>query len=317
MSEPAAINLEGHKSVSNHPLSGQVSWPSERNETSDERGFTWGLDFAPRARKISNLIRHGNEQASHCQGCPTCAARSQRGRRAVVRTPAWLICINGYSGSRIMILRPYVVLGITEVGIKVLSSCQAIQLCSAVEQFNMLSTNDSSARRPGWSATSWRSMPVHAQQAVYEDDQLLEDVLSRLAGLPPLVNPDDVEAARAHYAAAARGEAFLLVGGDCAESFDDTKDHIIGQKMNLLANQARHIESTTGVTVHITARLAGQYSKPRSQLMETLPDGRQVHAFRGHNINGAAESDRKPDPKKLLHGWWHSLAVLHKLKSSR
>lgn len=159
-------------------------------------------------------------------------------------------------------------------------------------------------------------MPVHAQQVVYKDQRLLEDVLDRLAGLPPLVTPDDIEVARIHHAAASRGEAFLLVGGDCAESFEDTKDDIVAQKMDLLVHQAQHIEHTTGIPVHITARLAGQYAKPRSQLMETLPDGRQVHAFRGHNINGPSISDREPNPEKLLHGWWHSLAVLHKLRSS-
>lgn len=160
-------------------------------------------------------------------------------------------------------------------------------------------------------------MPVHIQQVVYKDEPLLEQVLGQLSKLPAMVTPEKIETARKHYAAAARGEAFLLVGGDCAESFDDTTDHIIGQKMDLLANQAGHIESVTGIPVHATARLAGQYSKPRSQLMETTPDGRKVHAFRGHNVNGFAVSDREPDPKRLLLGYWHSLAVLHKLASSR
>ncbi|KAL2127448.1 hypothetical protein VTI74DRAFT_10701 [Chaetomium olivicolor] len=141
-------------------------------------------------------------------------------------------------------------------------------------------TSTLTTRRAEWSVESWRSMPVHMQQVVYKDERLLEEVLSRLSELPPLVKPEKIEAARQLHAAAARGEAFLLVGGDCAESFDDTKDDIFGRKLGLLVNQAQYIDSVTGLPVHITARLAGQYSKPRSQLMETLPDGRQVHAFR-------------------------------------
>jgi 3-deoxy-7-phosphoheptulonate synthase len=174
-----------------------------------------------------------------------------------------------------------------------------------------------SSQYSGWSAKSWQAMPVHMQQVAYKDEELLDRSLASLSELPALVTPEAIEAAREKYLAAAQGEAFILVGGDCAENFSDVKDHIIGQKMDLLSNQAQAIESVTGIPVHITARLAGQYSKPRSQLMETLADGSQVHAFRGHNINGHALTEREPDPKRLLQGYWHSLAVLHKLASSR
>lgn len=177
--------------------------------------------------------------------------------------------------------------------------------------------SDKTIHRGEWTPTSWRLMPIHMQQVIYEDEVFLKQVLARLSELPGLVSPEQIEAARKHYAEAARGESFILIGGDCAESFDDTKDHIIAQKMDLLNYQAHHIEFVTGLPVHITARLAGQYAKPRSQPMEALPDGRLVHAFRGHNINGPGLSQREPDPRRLLHGYWHSLAVLHKLTSSR
>ncbi|KAK4141748.1 class II DAHP synthetase [Dichotomopilus funicola] len=182
------------------------------------------------------------------------------------------------------------------------------------------STDIPLTQRRAWSPTSWQSSPTHAQQVLYppHTHPLLAITLARLADLPPLVNPSTIDTVRSNHAAAARGEAFLLVGGDCAESFDDTTDAIVGLKMDLLNRQAEVLERALGekVPVHVTARLAGQYSKPRSQLMETLVDGRTVHAFRGHNVNGASAEDREPDPRKLLHGWWHALAVLHKLSSS-
>ncbi|EFY85515.1 class II DAHP synthetase family protein [Metarhizium acridum CQMa 102] len=172
------------------------------------------------------------------------------------------------------------------------------------------------SHKPAWSPQSWRSQPVHEQRIIYADESHLHAVLTRLSELPPLVTPARIEAARKRYAAAARGEAFLLLGGDCAESFDDTKDHIIAQKIELLYSQARRIEAATGLPVHIMARIAGQYSKPRSKLTEITSDGREVSAFRGHNVNGPAITDREPDPNRLLHGYWHSVAILHKLVST-
>lgn len=160
-------------------------------------------------------------------------------------------------------------------------------------------------------------MPVHEQQIVYHDESHLHAVLTRLSELPPLVTPGKIEVARKRLVAAARGDAFLLLGGDCAESFDDTTDQIIHQKLELLDSQARRLEVAIGRPVQIIARMAGQYSKPRSTLTETTSSGRKVSAFRGHNINGPDLADREPDPKKLLLGYWHSVAILHKVGSSR
>jgi 3-deoxy-7-phosphoheptulonate synthase len=167
-----------------------------------------------------------------------------------------------------------------------------------------------------WSRDSWKSMAVHEQGIAYPDDTHLNQVLDRLSKLPPLVSPASVETAREQYAAAARGEAFLLIGGDCAESFDDIETAIISQKVSLLANQANHIEAVTGLPVHVTGRMAGQYSKPRSQLTEMLPDGCRVSAFRGHNINGSSIDDREPDPERLMRGYWHSVAIMHVLATA-
>ncbi|ORY10767.1 hypothetical protein BCR34DRAFT_625132 [Clohesyomyces aquaticus] len=167
-----------------------------------------------------------------------------------------------------------------------------------------------------WSVESWKVMPLHEQIISYQDKNHLQNVLKRLAELPPLVSPTAIESAREDYAAAARGEAFILVAGDCAESFEDTTTHISNQKVALLISQARHFEGVMGLPVHITARMAGQYSKPRSQLLETLADGVNVFTFRGHNVNGHKIQNRTPNPDRLLQGYWHSVATLHLLQTA-
>ena len=167
-----------------------------------------------------------------------------------------------------------------------------------------------------WEKNSWRSMPIHEQQIVYQDEKHLNDVLGRLSELPPLVSTVRIDEARNAFKEAALGRAFILIGGDCAESFEDTKEELIRHKIELLIRQAKRLEAVNGRPVYSIGRLAGQYSKPRSKLTEILPDGRQVPAFRGHNINGTAIEDREPDPRKLLHGYWHSIAILHRLQSA-
>lgn len=169
---------------------------------------------------------------------------------------------------------------------------------------------------PQWEKDSWKSMPVHEQQVVYKDEKHLDDVLERLSQLPPLVSTHRIDEARNAFKEAAHGRAFILIGGDCAESFADTTEELIRHKIELLVRQAKRLEAVNGRPVYTIGRIAGQYSKPRSKLTETLPDGRQVPAFRGHNINGAAIEDREPDPRKLMHGYWHSIAILYRIQSA-
>ena len=162
-----------------------------------------------------------------------------------------------------------------------------------------------------WHAQSWRSKEIHVQKVEYRDQGKLERVQNNLDSLPPLVCSADIEEARECYAEAARGERFIIQGGDCAESFEDVQLDIIKAKTSLLAEQASLIENNLMLPVTCVGRIAGQYAKPRSQPMEKLPDGRTVHAFRGHNINGVGVDQRSPDPQRLLHGYFHSAAILN------
>lgn len=159
-----------------------------------------------------------------------------------------------------------------------------------------------------WTADSWRSKPV-AQDTEYPDPAALEAVCATLRSLPPLVSPARIEQLRLELAQAAAGRAFVMQGGDCAESFDDVRAEPIAAKRGLLGRQAAALAAALGQPVVQIARIAGQYAKPRSKPMEQLADGSVVHAFKGDNVNGrgATAAERTPDPHRLLLG--HHLAA--------
>ena len=168
-----------------------------------------------------------------------------------------------------------------------------------------------------WSAHSWQSKAINAQAVEYRDKSALDKVCRSLQQLPPLVSPAQIEEARELFASAAKGERFILQGGDCAESFEDVQLDIITSKMSLLAEQADIIESRLVLPVTCVGRIAGQYAKPRSNLVENLADGTTVLAFRGHNLNGPGLDQRTPDPDRLLRGYFHSAATLNTISVFR
>jgi 3-deoxy-7-phosphoheptulonate synthase len=137
----------------------------------------------------------------------------------------------------------------------------------------------------------WRTLPV-TQQPAWPDADALARVGARLAGLPPLVFAGEADALRGQLAAAGRGEAFLLQGGDCAETFAEaTADNIRGKIMTVL-QMAVVLTYGASLPVIKMGRMAGQYAKPRSSETETR-DGVTLPAFRGDIINGF-ESPPRP-----------------------
>ena len=128
-----------------------------------------------------------------------------------------------------------------------------------------------------WSPTSWQSKPV-AQPIIYEDQEHLSTVLSRLAQLPDLVPAHEIDQLSQLMAHAAKGEVFIIQGGDCAEAFRDAQPEIITSKRRLIAEQAECLSEGIGLPVVAIGRIAGQYSKPRSNCFETLSGGSVVHA---------------------------------------
>lgn len=158
-----------------------------------------------------------------------------------------------------------------------------------------------------WTPDSWRTK--HASQAVeYGNIEALHETCSYLRKLPPLVSPSEVEQARGQFYHVAQGRAFIIQGGDCAESFDDIRYDIIRRKVDLLRLQSHILEEALGKPVIPLGRIAGQYAKPRSNPFETLPTGEVIHAFRGHNVNSEDLGDRQPDPNRLLLGYFYAAA---------
>ncbi|WP_372974666.1 class II 3-deoxy-7-phosphoheptulonate synthase [Microbispora sp. GKU 823] len=155
---------------------------------------------------------------------------------------------------------------------------------------------------------TWRDLPA-AQQPDWPDRGELDKVVAELASLPPLVFAGECDQLKDSMAAVARGEAFVLQGGDCAETFAGATAENVRNKLKTLLQMAIVLTYAGRVPVVKIGRLAGQFAKPRSKPME-IRDGVELPAYRGDMVNGfdfTAES-RRPDPNRLLRAY-HSAAV--------
>ena len=166
-----------------------------------------------------------------------------------------------------------------------------------------------------WSPSSWQSKRLD-QPVVYPAAPERDAVLAQLAALPPLVTSWEIESLRNHVAEAARGERFLLQGGDCSESFGDCESATIARKLKILLQMSVILVYGSKKRVTLVGRCAGQYAKPRSSLTETR-EGVTLPSFRGDNINRMAftAKDRIPDPELLLHGYHCSALTLNFIRS--
>src|ERR1700689_1744531 len=154
----------------------------------------------------------------------------------------------------------------------------------------------------------WQGEPP-AQQPDWPDPARLELVLAELAGLPPLVFAGECEQLRSRMAAVSRGEAFVLQGGDCAETFAGATAEAVHAKLQTLLQMAVVLTYGASIPIVKIGRLAGQFAKPRSRDTETR-DGVELPAYRGDAVNGFefTAASRTPDPGRLLRAY-HSAAV--------
>ena len=161
----------------------------------------------------------------------------------------------------------------------------------------------------------WRALGA-VQQPRWPDPDQLARVTTKLAGLPPLVFAGEADALRAQLAAAGRGEAFLLQGGDCAETFADATADSIRDKIKTILQMAVVLTYGASMPVIKMGRMAGQYAKPRSSDEETR-DGVTLPAFRGDIINGYefTPEARIPDPDRLLEGYHTSASTLNLIRA--
>lgn len=144
----------------------------------------------------------------------------------------------------------------------------------------------------------------------------LENVLGRLAALPPLVTPWEVERLKIRLAEAAHGKRFLLQGGDCAERFDECRPEIIGNRLKVLLQMSLVLIYGLRLPVVRVGRFAGQYAKPRSDSHESK-NGTQLPSYRGDIINrpGFEIADRTPDPNRMLEAYNCSCVTLNHVRA--
>jgi 3-deoxy-7-phosphoheptulonate synthase len=155
---------------------------------------------------------------------------------------------------------------------------------------------------------SWRERPA-AQQPEWPDPAALDAVTAQLAGLPPLVFAGECDQLRDRLAAVARGEAFLLQGGDCAETFSGATAEDVRAKLQTILQMAVVLTYGASVPVVKIGRMAGQFAKPRSRATETRGEV-ELPAYRGDAVNGLefTAAARTPDPGRLLRAY-HCAAV--------
>jgi 3-deoxy-7-phosphoheptulonate synthase len=162
-----------------------------------------------------------------------------------------------------------------------------------------------------WHSASWQTRPAQ-QQPVYADAKALERVVAQISRLPPIVVSWEIEELRARLARAQRGEAFLLQGGDCAETFVDCESDTIAKKLKILLQMSLVLVHGLKKPIIRVGRMAGQYAKPRSADSETR-GGLTLPSYRGDLVNRpefTAEA-RAPDPELLLRGYERAALTLN------
>jgi 3-deoxy-7-phosphoheptulonate synthase len=158
---------------------------------------------------------------------------------------------------------------------------------------------------------SWRGLPA-AQQPEWPDRGRLLAVTAELAGMPPLVFAGECDQLKQRLAAVARGEAFLLQGGDCAETFAGATAEAVRDKLQTLLQMAVVLTYGASVPIVKIGRMAGQFAKPRSSA-EEVRDGVTLPAYRGDAVNGLefTARARTPDPDRLLRAYHCSAVTLN------
>jgi 3-deoxy-7-phosphoheptulonate synthase len=166
-----------------------------------------------------------------------------------------------------------------------------------------------------WSPDSWRQKPIQ-QVPDYPDPQALADVEKQLATFPPLVFAGEARNLKKALARVAQGQAFLLQGGDCAESFAEHGPNNIRDFFRMFLQMAVVLTYAASLPVVKVGRIAGQFAKPRSSPTEKR-DGLELPSYRGDIINDNAFTPeaRIPDPRRLMEAYRQSAATLNLLRA--
>jgi len=166
-----------------------------------------------------------------------------------------------------------------------------------------------------WKINSWKNYPVkHIPE--YEDKKELDMVLGKLKNFPPLVFAGETRSLTKQLAEVVDGKAFLLQGGDCAESFAEFHPDNIRDSFKLILQMALILTSSASLPVVKVGRIAGQFSKPRSSPIE-IKDGKELPTYLGDNINGIEFNTkaRKPDAKRMFRAYSQAASTLNLLRA--
>ncbi|KAL1557840.1 Phospho-2-dehydro-3-deoxyheptonate aldolase 2, chloroplastic [Salvia divinorum] len=166
-----------------------------------------------------------------------------------------------------------------------------------------------------WSLDSWKSKKAH-QIPEYPDKTSLESVLKTLESFPPIVFAGEARSLEERLGQAALGNAFLLQGGDCAESFKEFSANNIRDTFRVLLQMGVVLMFGGQMPIIKVGRMAGQFAKPRSDSFEEK-DGVKLPSYRGDNVNGDAftEKSRIPDPERMIKAYTQSVATLNLLRA--
>ena len=166
-----------------------------------------------------------------------------------------------------------------------------------------------------WKPDSWRNKPVkHIPE--YPNQEKLNSILKELSNFPPLVFAGESRSLKEYLANVSQGKAFLLQGGDCAESFAEFYPNNIRDFFKLLLQMSLVLTVSSGLPVIKLGRIAGQFSKPRSAATETQ-NGIELPSYLGDNINSMDfdPEGRKPDPQRLLKAYSQAASTLNLLRA--
>jgi 3-deoxy-7-phosphoheptulonate synthase len=166
-----------------------------------------------------------------------------------------------------------------------------------------------------WNKKTWRDKPI-LQQPTYNDQELLKSVESKLAHYPPLVFAEEVESLKRQLAEVTEGRAFLLQGGDCAESFSEFNADNIRDFFKVFLQMSVALTFAGGKPVVKVGRIAGQFAKPRSSDFEEI-NGLKLPSYRGDIINDIEPTlqAREPDPYRMLSAYNQSAATQNLIRA--
>jgi len=164
-----------------------------------------------------------------------------------------------------------------------------------------------------WNKSSWRNFP-RVQMPTYRDQSELSQVETRLCNYPPLVFAGEAIRLKGQLADVALGKAFLLQGGDCAESFDEFNADLIRDSFKVLLQMAVVLTFGGKCPIVKIGRMAGQFAKPRSSDFEIV-EGIELPSYRGDIINGMPREERAPNPQRMLQAYTQAAASINLLRA--